>query len=548
MLQPARMTTCPTASGFDSTGVWSSAAGPPSPAPSPGGNLSAVGTFTHALDRATSRDGAKSDDVKPSDRNRDSQHRVSATGDDGRVQATLDPATASRPRETQAELAGPQQANGSAKGSRGAADAGQVDSAHPEPEPAGGAQTANASGCALPAVARGSTGSGGPQTSGTSDTGASSTSSSPFGDAQNPACKSADPFQSAEAGQSRLDTPGSSQASRDGSPSTGAPPDGRNGLAQEIESAVAAEFSSLMTAVQETANWTSQAKLDPAALPEQIAASGSKAAQGLTATGFSQNQVTASPQREVSSGIDTAPPPSASTKTSPASSDNKPSGEARGGDQGSASDSGGSGQGKVESTADFSPAPQSFAVPGQPAAASSGQASSPTAPNQAPVPTSDGSYALSTWADIAARTGRIVTSAALLGGQDQSQMRVELRTEALGAVQLTASMQGDRIGAAIGVQTPEARSWLVNELPALHLALHNQNLHLDNVAILDRGVADGSLDRNTGGGPGSSAHEPPQSNSAPIRSAMESASGTAATPEPESWPVRGLPGRLSVRA
>jgi len=204
----------------------------------------------------------------------------------------------------------------------------------------------------------------------------------------------------------------------------------------------------------------------------------------------------------------------------------------------------------VDSTLEISAPPQAFVVPSQPVTTSSAVAVAPSAPNQDFVPNSAGGNTLDAWGDLAARAGRIVTSAALSGGMDQAEMRVELRTEALGAMQLTAFLEGDRMGAVIDVQTPAAHSWLVTELPALHQAFASQNLHLDNVSIFDRGGADGSLDRNPGGrgGSGSPSYEPPRSNSAPIESGTESVSGTEASAEAEAWPARRLSGRLSVSA
>jgi len=166
------------------------------------------------------------------------------------------------------------------------------------------------------------------------------------------------------------------------------------------------------------------------------------------------------------------------------------------------------------------------------------------------MPNSAGGNALDAWGDLAARAGPIVTSAALSGGTDQAEMRVELRTEALGAMQLTAFLEGDRMGAVIDVQTPAAHSWLVTELPALHQALSNQNLHLDNVSILDRSGTDGSLGGNSRGrgGFGSPSDEPPRSSAEQIPSGAQFVNGVHASAEVETWPARSPSGRLSVRA
>jgi len=88
-------------------------------------------------------------------------------------------------------------------------------------------------------------------------------------------------------------------------------------------------------------------------------------------------------------------------------------------------------------------------------------------------------------------------------------------------------------------------------LPALHQALSNHNLHLDNVSILDRGGStEGALDGNTGGRDGSrsTADEPPRSSREQIQSGAQSVNAVHESSEVESWPTTSRSGRLSVRA
>jgi len=324
----------------------------------------------------------------------------------------------------------------------------------------------------------------------------------------------------------------------------------RGASTQSVDSAsVVAEVSSLME--QGSFAAATGTDLGLAAQPEQTTASGSRAAQGSTGSDFRQNQATTPHEGGASSRADSASAPSApASRTSPTSGSNQSSGDAPVQIQDAAPDSSQESQARVDSTLSLSSAPPTLVVPSQPVTMSSGGTLARSTPNQDSVPNSAQGNVLDAWGDLAARAGRIVTSAALTGGTDQAEMRVDLRTEALGAMQLTAFLEGDRMGAVIDVHTPAAHSWLVTELPALHQAFASQNLHLDTVSIFARGGTDSSLDRNAGGrgGSGSPSYDPPRSNSAPVQSGAESANETESSPEVESWPVRGLPGRLSVRA
>ncbi len=414
-------------------------------------------------------------------------------------------------------------------------------------------QDASSPGCALPATPGGSdAGGAGLQQTGDSNPGLVSTPASKYGDVQSEACIAPDPFQGAEVGQSQPDATGP-HSSPDKSPSAAAAADARSISAQPTDNAsVVGEISPFLRLIgQEAFAWTPGAGLDLADLPGQTTASGSRAAQAPAGNGVRQNQATQPRERGGLGEADSASASSASSsKTSPSSSDNKSSGDAHTGDQGTAPDSGQSSHGKVDSTLDLSSSPKTFELPAQPSATSSAERPMPSTPDPASVPNPAGSSALDAWGDLAARADRIVTSAALSGGTDQAKMQVELRTEALGSMQLTASLEGDRVRAVIGVQTPAAHSWLVTELPALHQALSNQNLHLDHVSILERGGTDGSLDGDTKGRGGfrSPSDEPPRPSGEQIRSGAQSVNGVHASSEVEASLVTSRSGRLSVRA
>jgi hypothetical protein len=603
MLQPLRMTECCTATSFDSTGAGPNSISSRNPNPPVGTGLQAApSTFTHELDRATQGQQTRSDESGPSERKGEPQRRhprrstlrATTAQSEGRVSAAPQRTTASLSTETQAQLpteaVGPKRLSPSPETNQAALNADPGAGKDLAGEVAGEAQTASSPGralpaasrgpddggadpgagkdlpgevareaqatsspgCALPAAPGGSDGGAGPQQSGDSNPGLVSPPASKFGDAQNEACSSADPFQGAEIGQLQPGTAGP-DPSPDQSPSAAVAAGARSISTQPTDNASGVTgISPFMRLIgQEALAWATAAGLDLPELSGQATASESRAAQGSAGNSVRQNQATAPSQRGASGEADPASASSASgAKTPSSSSDTKSSADAHAGDQGTAPDSGQSSQGRVDTTLDLSSSPKTFALPVQPSATSSGESLTPSTPEPASVPNPAGSYALDAWGDLAARAGRIVTTASLSGGTDQSEMRVELRTEALGAMQLTASLEGDRVGAVINVQTPAAHSWLVTELPALHQALSNQNLHLGNVTILERGSTDSSLDGNTSGRGGfqSPSDEPSRSSGEQGHSDAPSVNGVHASSEVESWPATSRSGRLSVRA
>jgi hypothetical protein len=413
------------------------------------------------------------------------------------------------------------------------------------------AQTSGSPVCALPRTPGGSDDVGaGPQQYSDSNPRLVSSPTSKYEDTQGEAGNSAEAVQGAEVGQSQHDA-AQSHSSPDEGPTAAVPGGGRSISTQPTDNAsLVGEISPFIELMgQEAFGWTTGASPDLAELPKNGTASGSKAAQESAGNSVRENQATASTERGASGETDSASSAS-SSKTSPSSGGNKSSADAHAGDHGSVADSSQISQGRVDTTSDSSSSPKAFALPAQPSGTSSAEGPTASTPEGASVPNPAASSGLDAWGDLAARAGRIVTSATLSEGTNQAEMRVELRTEALGAMQLTASLEGDRVGAVIGVQTPAAHSWLVTELPALHQAFANQNLHLDSVSILDRGGSNGSLDGNTGGqrGFGSPSDEPPRSNSGQVQSGAPVAIADQASSEVEAWPAARLSGRLSVRA
>jgi Flagellar hook-length control protein FliK len=87
------------------------------------------------------------------------------------------------------------------------------------------------------------------------------------------------------------------------------------------------------------------------------------------------------------------------------------------------------------------------------------------------------------WEGHLQNSSQLVREAELIAHPGSVEMRVELRTEDLGTMELRAIMHENRLGAAIGVGTLDAKTALATELPGLQRALMEKNVHLDSISI-----------------------------------------------------------------
>jgi flagellar hook-length control protein FliK len=76
-----------------------------------------------------------------------------------------------------------------------------------------------------------------------------------------------------------------------------------------------------------------------------------------------------------------------------------------------------------------------------------------------------------------------VRSAALSGSANGAEMHVELRSNALGPMEVHAVLNGGSVGAEIHVQGQEAHTLLAAGLPSLERALGERNLRVENIAV-----------------------------------------------------------------
>ncbi len=88
----------------------------------------------------------------------------------------------------------------------------------------------------------------------------------------------------------------------------------------------------------------------------------------------------------------------------------------------------------------------------------------------------------------------VVNTAHITVQPGQTEIRIEMQAESLGGVELRAHIAGDQIGASISVEHHDAQVALTTDLPALHIALAEKNLHLQSFT-----VSQGSFSSLSGG-------------------------------------------------
>ena len=91
--------------------------------------------------------------------------------------------------------------------------------------------------------------------------------------------------------------------------------------------------------------------------------------------------------------------------------------------------------------------------------------------------------------------GAQVSQAHLFAGAGTTEMRISVNTDALGPIELQATSDKDRIGAVIAAAKPETQELLANELPALHQALSERNLQVQQLTVSQGALAGGMSGR-----------------------------------------------------
>jgi len=113
---------------------------------------------------------------------------------------------------------------------------------------------------------------------------------------------------------------------------------------------------------------------------------------------------------------------------------------------------------------------------------------------------------LSAWQNYDGGAGKIVRSASLNDSATGAEMHVELRTGALGPVEVHTVVHEGSVGAEIHVHGQEAHTLLAAGLPSLERALGERNLRVDNISVYQD---------QTGGGASGGGKQDPHSGSSP---------------------------------
>ena len=118
---------------------------------------------------------------------------------------------------------------------------------------------------------------------------------------------------------------------------------------------------------------------------------------------------------------------------------------------------------------------------------------------------------LSAWQNYDGGPGKIVRSASLTDSAGGSEMHVELRTGALGPLELHAVVHEGSVGAEIHVQGQEAHTLLAAGLPSLERALGERNLRVENISVYHDqsggGASGGGKQDSHSGSPPSPQHQ-----------------------------------------
>jgi hypothetical protein len=110
---------------------------------------------------------------------------------------------------------------------------------------------------------------------------------------------------------------------------------------------------------------------------------------------------------------------------------------------------------------------------------------------QTPQSSSQPPTTLSAWQDYDGGAGKIVRSAWLSDSASGAEMHVELRSAALGPLEVHTVVHEGSVGAEIHVEGQEAHTLLAAGLPSLERALGERNLRVENVAVYQDHVGGG---------------------------------------------------------
>lgn len=152
---------------------------------------------------------------------------------------------------------------------------------------------------------------------------------------------------------------------------------------------------------------------------------------------------------------------------------------------------------------------------------------------------------LAAWRNVSAQ-GERVNGATLSSLPSGTEMRVQMHTDAFGPLEIRATLEAGKIGAAIGVDSAEAHHTLLSQVSALQQSLADRHVQLDQVTVVR---TSGQNFTDLGWSP-NQQHDgsAPYSRLAQQARGQDSESQAAVVPEIEAGQAETQWGRLSVRA
>lgn len=181
---------------------------------------------------------------------------------------------------------------------------------------------------------------------------------------------------------------------------------------------------------------------------------------------------------------------------------------------------------------------------------SSNDAPLPAAPLvQKATETTELSAGLQAWNGGDNAQTRLVQAAHLGGNIRESEMNIALQADALGPIELRTRVTGDVVGAAISVERHDAHAAISSDLPALHQALHDRQLRLGDVSVVQ-----GSLHSGASAGDGRPSQQRESSSQRPAAPGWTAAQNSTIpeiatfTESQDAGQLFDSNGRLSVRA
>jgi Flagellar hook-length control protein FliK len=105
-------------------------------------------------------------------------------------------------------------------------------------------------------------------------------------------------------------------------------------------------------------------------------------------------------------------------------------------------------------------------------------------------------------------TAHLVRDAQLIQTAAHTEMRISMRSDQLGSIEVRAHSVGDEIGAAITVEKRDAHTALAIELPALQQALNDKQLHVEKVVLTHASLGAAMGDAQTNSRQQAESHAP----------------------------------------